>query len=192
MQIPDVNSDPSETSQETTARATPSPELDFDIMNEIEMLHHSEAWQTGINLKKLVRYTDFRITLTAMRAHARIEMHRNPGRISVQTVDGHIRMHAADKTFDLPEGAGTGARPRGSTRCRSLGRQCFFAHGCAARNILETMSSKAAPNARKRLAMSHSSWKPVCMIYCGGRGSETNLHSIDVYSVCMRHLALAL
>lgn len=104
MQIPDANSDPSETSQETTARATPSPELDFDITNEIEMLHHSEAWQTGINLKKLVRYTDFRITLTAMRAHARIEMHRNPGRISVQTVDGHIRMHAADKTFDLPKG----------------------------------------------------------------------------------------
>ncbi|MGB8064926.1 MAG: hypothetical protein WCF26_23775 [Candidatus Sulfotelmatobacter sp.] len=104
MQIPDVNSDPSETSQETTARATPSPELDFDIMNEIEMLHHSEAWRTGINLKKLVRYTDFRITLTAMKAHARIEMHRNPGRISVQTVDGHIRMHAADKTFDLPKG----------------------------------------------------------------------------------------
>ena len=68
------------------------------------MLHHAEAWQTGISLKKLVRYTDFCITLTAMKADTRIEMHRNPGRISVQTVDGHIRMHAADKTFDLPKG----------------------------------------------------------------------------------------
>ena len=104
MQIPDAHSNPSQTSRETTARATPGPELDFDIINEIEMLHHSEAWQTGISLKKLVRYTDFRISLTAMKADTRIEMHRNPGRISVQTVDGHIRMHAADKTFDLPKG----------------------------------------------------------------------------------------
>jgi quercetin dioxygenase-like cupin family protein len=104
MQIPDTHSNPSQISQETTARATPSPDPDFDIMNEIEMLHHAEAWQTGISLKKLVRYPDFRISLTAMKANTRIETHRNPGRISVQTVDGHIRMHAADKTFDLPKG----------------------------------------------------------------------------------------
>lgn len=83
MQIPDTHSNPSQISQETTARATPSPDPDFDIMNEIEMLHHAEAWQTGISLKKLVRYPDFRISLTAMKANTRIEMHQNLGRISV-------------------------------------------------------------------------------------------------------------
>ena len=104
MQTPDAHSNPSETSQETTVRATPSPDLDFDIMNEIEMLHRAEAWRTGISWKKLVQYPDFRISLTAMKANTRIETHQNPGRISVQTVDGHIQMHAADKTFDLPKG----------------------------------------------------------------------------------------
>ena len=84
-------------------RAAPTPPL-VDIMNEIELLHRQQSWQTGISLKKLVRYSDFRISLTAMKANTRIEMHQNLGRISVQTVDGHIRMHAADKTFDLPKG----------------------------------------------------------------------------------------
>jgi len=34
----------------------------------------------------------------------RIEPDENPGRISVQTLDGHIRMHAGDRTFDLVKG----------------------------------------------------------------------------------------
>jgi quercetin dioxygenase-like cupin family protein len=104
MQTSDAHSDPSHTSREGTLRATPIPPLDFDIMNEIELLHRHQSWQTGISLKKLVRYPDFRISLTAMKANTRIEMHQNLGRISVQTVDGHIWMHAADKTFDLPKG----------------------------------------------------------------------------------------
>lgn len=103
MQTPDTHSNPSETSQETV-RATPNPGLDFDITTEIALLHRAETWQAGISQKKLVRYPDFRISLTAMKANVRIEMHQNPGRISVQTVAGHIQMHAADKTFDLPPG----------------------------------------------------------------------------------------
>jgi quercetin dioxygenase-like cupin family protein len=78
--------------------------LDFDVTKEVELLHHDDAWQTGISRKRLVRFPDFRISLTAMKAGAKIELHQNPGRISVQTVDGRIRMHAADRTFDLPKG----------------------------------------------------------------------------------------
>jgi len=103
MQTSDTHSNPSETSQEPV-RATPNPGLDFDITTEIALLHRAETWQTGISQKKLVRYADFRISLAAMKANMRIEMHQNPGRISVQTVAGHIQMHAADKTFDLPPG----------------------------------------------------------------------------------------
>ena len=39
-----------------------------------------------------------------MEAGTRIEIHQNPGRISVQTVPGHIRMHPAGKILDLPRG----------------------------------------------------------------------------------------
>lgn len=78
--------------------------LDFDIANEIELQHHADAWRTGISRKRLVRFSDFRISLTAMKASAKIELHQDPGRISVQIVDGHIRMHAGDRTFDPPKG----------------------------------------------------------------------------------------
>lgn len=78
--------------------------LDFDLINEIELLRHADAWQTGTNRKPIVRFPDFRISLTALKAGAKIELHQNPGRISVQTIDGHIRMHAGGRTFDLPRG----------------------------------------------------------------------------------------
>ncbi len=78
--------------------------LNFDLTKEVEVLHHDDAWQTGISRKRLVRFPDFRISLTAMKAGAKIELHHNPGRISVQTVDGHIRMRAGDQIFDLPKG----------------------------------------------------------------------------------------
>jgi len=55
-------------------------------------------------VKRLVRFTDLRISLTAMKAGIRLEPHENPGRISVQTLYGHIRMHAGDRTFDLVKG----------------------------------------------------------------------------------------
>lgn len=77
--------------------------LDFDLASEIELLRQAEAWQTGTSRTQLVRFPDFRVSLTAMKAGAKIELHQNPGRISVQTVDGHIRMYAGDRTFDLPK-----------------------------------------------------------------------------------------
>lgn len=39
-----------------------------------------------------------------MKAQTRIEEHHADGRISVQTIAGHIRMHVAGKDFDLPVG----------------------------------------------------------------------------------------
>ncbi len=39
-----------------------------------------------------------------MKANTRIPEHHNPGRISVQTIFGYIRMQADGKLFDLPQG----------------------------------------------------------------------------------------
>ncbi len=86
------------------ATTMPGPSLELDLAREIESLHQAEAWKPGISRKTLLRYPDFRITLTALRAGTRIEPHYNPGRISVHTLAGHIRMHALDKLFDLPQG----------------------------------------------------------------------------------------
>ncbi len=77
---------------------------ELDIEKEIEELHRTPEWKGGIARKLLIRYPDFQITLRAMKANARIPEHHNPGRVCVQTVKGHIRMHADGRVFDLPEG----------------------------------------------------------------------------------------
>lgn len=82
-----------------------APFLEFDLTRELEQLYREPEWTTGQNAKTLVKYDDFRIVLTTLRAHARIAGHRNEGRISIHTVHGHIRMRALGRTFDLPAGS---------------------------------------------------------------------------------------
>jgi quercetin dioxygenase-like cupin family protein len=77
---------------------------ELDLEKELAELHSSADWQTGIARKVLIRYPDFQITLRAMKANTRIPEHHNSGRICVQTVRGHLSMHADGRLFDLPQG----------------------------------------------------------------------------------------
>jgi quercetin dioxygenase-like cupin family protein len=81
-----------------------APELEFDLNAEIEQLRREPAWQNGRNSKTLVKQPDFRLVLTVLRAGVRIASHRASGRISVQALGGHIRMHLPDRAVDLPAG----------------------------------------------------------------------------------------
>ena len=87
-----------------TVEPTSGVFLEFDLNAQIEQLKREPAWQNGRNAKTLVKYPDFRIVLMLMKAQTRIEEHHADGRISVQTVAGHIRMHVAGRDFDLPVG----------------------------------------------------------------------------------------
>ncbi len=78
--------------------------LEFDLDREIEQLRSEPAWATGRNAKTLIKYDDFRVVLTALRAHAVIPTHQTEGRISVQTVRGHLLVRAGGRTFDMPAG----------------------------------------------------------------------------------------
>jgi quercetin dioxygenase-like cupin family protein len=78
--------------------------LEFDLATEIEQLHREPEWSTGRNAKTLVKYDDLRVVLVALRANARMPDHRTEGRISIQTVRGHLRVRAEGRTFDLPVG----------------------------------------------------------------------------------------
>ena len=71
---------------------------------QIGHLRQEPYWQSGRNSKTIVKYPDFRIVLTAIKANTTIHEHHAAGRISVQTVEGRIRMHAGGKEFDLPAG----------------------------------------------------------------------------------------
>jgi len=78
--------------------------LEFDLERELEQLHREPGWSSGQNAKTLVKYEDFRVVLTALKAHARLPGHQTEGRISIQTVAGHIQLRAQGRTFDLPTG----------------------------------------------------------------------------------------
>ena len=67
-------------------------------------LRGENAWQGGRNSKTLVKHPDFRVVLTVLKSNARLHEHKAAGRISVQAIAGHIRMHVQDKVIDLPAG----------------------------------------------------------------------------------------
>lgn len=82
----------------------PEHSVALSLEKEAEALRHSPEWGSGIARKNLIQFPDFQITLRRMKAGTRIPEHYNAGRICVQTIFGHIRMHADGKTFDLSHG----------------------------------------------------------------------------------------
>jgi quercetin dioxygenase-like cupin family protein len=78
----------------------------FDLASELDELHRDEAWlhPTGRSSKTLVKYPDLRIVLIAMKANTRMNEHTAAGRISVHTLNGHIRLHLPERVVDLPVG----------------------------------------------------------------------------------------
>ena len=80
-----------------------SPMLTFDLTAEIERLRKGMLGR-ATELKTLVKRADFRSVLIVLKPEARLHEHKAAGRISVQAVAGHIRMHVQDKVIDLPAG----------------------------------------------------------------------------------------
>src|ERR1700693_5178689 len=78
----------------------------FDLASELDELNRDEAWlhPTGRSSKTLVKYPDLRIVLIAMKANTRMNEHTAAGRISVHTLNGHIRLHLPERVVDLPAG----------------------------------------------------------------------------------------
>ena len=81
-----------------------SARYSFPKIWELEQLHGEPEWNSGQNAKTLVKYEDFRVVLTALKARARLPGHQTRARISIQTVAGHILVRAEGRTFDLPTG----------------------------------------------------------------------------------------
>ena len=80
------------------------PERAFELNAEIDGLRGEGNWHGGRNSKTLVKYSDFRVVLMVLNSGARLAEHKAVGSISVQTISGHIRMHAQGREFDLPNG----------------------------------------------------------------------------------------
>jgi quercetin dioxygenase-like cupin family protein len=78
--------------------------VQFDLGAELDLLQQEREWQSGHNSKTLVKYDSLRIVLIAMKARTRIPEHQTEGRISIQTIHGHIQVRATGRTFDLATG----------------------------------------------------------------------------------------
>jgi hypothetical protein len=65
-----------------------APFLDFDLKRELEQLYSEPEWDTGQNARTLVKYDDFRVVLTALKARARLAGHQTEGRILALERDG--------------------------------------------------------------------------------------------------------
>jgi len=82
------------------------PLLRFDLASELDQLHREESWlqPTGRTSKMLVKHPDLRIVLIAMKANTRMHEHTATARISVHSLNGHIRLHLPEQVVDLPAG----------------------------------------------------------------------------------------
>jgi quercetin dioxygenase-like cupin family protein len=86
-------------------RPLAGPLLTFDLPEEAEKLRKEGPWlQHGRNAVTLVKYADLRIVLMLMKAGTRMPEHHATGRISVQTLSGHVRLHLKEQTVELPAG----------------------------------------------------------------------------------------
>lgn len=78
--------------------------LEFNLAEEAARLRKEPAWEHGRDAKTLIKFPDLRLVLTVIRAGQTLTEHRNAGRAYIQTLNGHIRVEALGKTYDVPDG----------------------------------------------------------------------------------------
>ncbi len=80
--------------------------LQVSLPEEVKQLRQQESWLrgTGRSSKTLVKYPDLRVVLISMKANTVMKEHKTEARITILTVAGHIRLHLADATIELPVG----------------------------------------------------------------------------------------
>lgn len=82
------------------------PVLNFDLIEEIDALRSEDGWRdTGHSAKTLVKHHDFRIVLIAMKKGTRMEEHKTVGAISIQPVQGHLRLRVGAQVIEVPSGS---------------------------------------------------------------------------------------
>lgn len=90
---------------ERPLRPMAAPVLRFDFTEEAERLRGEKPWlHHGRNAVTLVKYGDFRVVLLLLKAGTKMQEHQVIGRISLQTLSGHVRMQLEEQTIDLPAG----------------------------------------------------------------------------------------
>jgi quercetin dioxygenase-like cupin family protein len=84
-------------------RALSGTVLDFDLAMEANRLREESPWTLhGRNALTLVKYSDLRIVLIAMKAGVRQKEHHAGATVAVLALSGRVRLHLAGTPVDLP------------------------------------------------------------------------------------------
>jgi quercetin dioxygenase-like cupin family protein len=83
-----------------------SPLMRFNLPEELRQLRSQQSWQrgTGRSSKTLAKYPDFHIVLVVMKANTRMNKHHVDARISIQALEGRLRVRLPDQMVELPAG----------------------------------------------------------------------------------------
>lgn len=78
-------------------RPLSGPILTTDVAAEILALKREPTWkETGHNARTLVKYPDLRIVLEVQQAGTRIRTHEPAERMTLQCIEGALRVHLPD------------------------------------------------------------------------------------------------
>ena len=82
----------------------PAEAAEADLEAEVRAIEREQAGRAERISRNLVGFPNLKVVLVSLPAKGAWEQHQTPGRISVQTLTGHIRMRARGRSFDLPRG----------------------------------------------------------------------------------------
>jgi quercetin dioxygenase-like cupin family protein len=86
-------------------RAIEAPALRFSFETEVEQLRLQPSYQNGDpSGRTLVKEPDLRIVLMALRAGARLQEHHASGPISIQVIEGPLRVSLPSERVELTAG----------------------------------------------------------------------------------------
>ncbi len=80
--------------------------LHFNLSDELRQLREEDSWArgSGRSSKTLAKYPDFRIVLVLMKPGSEMKEHHADARISIQTIQGRIRLHLPDQAVEVGSG----------------------------------------------------------------------------------------
>ena len=86
-------------------RAIAASVLSFDLQTELQQLRQQQSYQSGDpSGRTLVKEPDLRIVLMALRADGRLQEHSASGPLSIQAIQGPLRVHLPDGSVELTPG----------------------------------------------------------------------------------------
>src|SRR5262245_56748194 len=88
-----------------TPRPLLAPVLSFDLADELAALRQEPLWSShGHNARTLVKHSEFRLVLIALREGYRLHEQQIHERISIQVHAGALRLHIPTETLELRSG----------------------------------------------------------------------------------------